>query len=45
MGRYISKMMHDSKYATRLPIGQKRGFRKFQASVLINFTKIGTVLT
>jgi hypothetical protein len=27
MGRYISKMMHDSKYATRLPIGQKRGFK------------------
>jgi zinc protease len=44
MGRYISKMMHDSKYATRLPIGQKRGFRNFNQS-LINFTKIGTVLT
>jgi zinc protease len=23
MGRYLSKMMHDSHYAERLPIGQK----------------------
>jgi zinc protease len=24
MGRYLSKMMHDSHYAERLPIGQKK---------------------
>jgi zinc protease len=23
MGRYLSKMMHDSHYAERLPIGQE----------------------
>jgi zinc protease len=30
MGRYISKMMHDSKYATRLPIGQKEVLKNFK---------------
>jgi zinc protease len=40
MGRYLSKMMHDSHYAERLPIGQKK--RKFKHQSLVNFTKIGT---
>jgi zinc protease len=40
MGRYLSKMMHDSHYAERLPIGQKE-VRKFKHQSLVNF-KIGT---
>ncbi|TWI02222.1 zinc protease [Flavobacterium tiangeerense] len=39
MGRYLSKMMHDSKYATRLPIGQKEVLEKFKHQSLINFYK------
>jgi zinc protease len=39
MGRYISKMMHDSKYTTRLPIGQK-GLENFKHQSLINFTRL-----
>ena len=38
-GRYISKMMHDSHYAERLPIGQKEVLEKFKHQSLINFYK------
>jgi zinc protease len=38
-GRYISKMMHDSHYAERLPIGQKEILEKFKYQSLINFYK------
>ena len=38
-GRYISKMMHDSHYAERLPIGQKEVLEKFKYQSLINFYK------
>jgi zinc protease len=37
--RYISKMMHDSHYAERLPIGQKEVLEKFKYQSLINFYK------
>ncbi|TDE29685.1 insulinase family protein [Flavobacterium ranwuense] len=39
LGRYISKMMHDSHYAKRLPIGQKEILEKFKHQSLINFYK------
>jgi zinc protease len=39
LGRYISKMMHDSHYAERLPIGQKDILEKFKHQSLINFYK------
>lgn len=39
LGRYISKMMHDSHYAERLPIGQKEILEKFKHQSLINFYK------
>ncbi|MFV8344808.1 M16 family metallopeptidase [Flavobacterium sp. ZB4P13] len=39
LGRYISKMMHESHYAKRLPIGQKEILEKFKHQSLINFYK------
>lgn len=39
MGRYISKMMYNSKYATRLPIGQKEILEKFKHESLVRFYK------
>ncbi len=39
LGRYISKMMHESHYAERLPIGQKEILEKFKHQSLINFYK------
>ncbi|TDD78676.1 M16 family metallopeptidase [Flavobacterium caseinilyticum] len=39
LGRYISKMMHESHYAERLPIGQKEVLEKFKHQSLINFYK------
>ena len=39
LGRYISKMMHKSHYAERLPIGQKEILEKFKHESLINFYK------
>ena len=39
LGRYISKMMHDSHYAERLPIGQKEILENFKHQSLINFYK------
>ncbi|MFV8335994.1 M16 family metallopeptidase [Flavobacterium sp. RSP29] len=39
LGRYIGKMMHDSHYAERLPIGQKEILEKFKHQSLINFYK------
>ena len=39
LGRYISKMMHKSHYAERLPIGQKEILEKFKHQSLINFYK------
>ncbi|WP_426064222.1 M16 family metallopeptidase [Flavobacterium sp. DSP2-3-1] len=37
--RYISKMMHESHYAERLPIGQREILEKFKHQSLINFYK------
>ncbi|MFV8368314.1 M16 family metallopeptidase [Flavobacterium sp. LB2R40] len=37
--RYISKLMHNSHYAERLPIGQKEILEKFKHQSLINFYK------
>ncbi|WP_426095973.1 M16 family metallopeptidase [Flavobacterium sp. DSR2-3-3] len=37
--RYISKMMHESHYAERLPIGQREVLEKFKHQSLINFYK------
>jgi zinc protease len=39
MGRYLPKMMHNSKYANRLPIGQKEILEKFKHESLIRFYK------
>ena len=39
MDRYLSKMLHDSKYPTRLPSGQKEVLEKFKRQSLINFYK------
>ena len=39
MGRYLPKMMHNSKYANRLPIGQKEILEKFKYETLIRFYK------
>ena len=39
LGRYISKMMHESHYAERLPIGQKEILEKFKHQSLISFYK------
>ena len=39
MGRYLPKMMHNSKYANRLPIGQKEILEKFKYETLTRFYK------
>ncbi|WP_064716493.1 M16 family metallopeptidase [Flavobacterium succinicans] len=39
MGRYLPKMMYNSKYANRLPIGQKEILEKFKYETLTRFYK------
>lgn len=39
MSRYLPKMMHNSKYANRLPIGQKEILEKFKYETLTRFYK------
>ncbi|MCZ8229638.1 M16 family metallopeptidase [Flavobacterium sp.] len=39
MGRYFPKMMYNSKYANRLPIGQKEILEKFKYETLTRFYK------
>lgn len=39
MNRYLPKMMHNSKYANRLPIGQKEILEKFKYETLTRFYK------
>lgn len=39
LNRYIGKMMHNSHYAERLPIGQKEILEKFKNESLIRFYK------
>ena len=37
--RYLSKMMYNSHYANRLPIGKKESLEKFKYQSLVNFYK------
>ncbi|VXB49022.1 Zinc protease [Flavobacterium sp. 9R] len=39
MSRYLPKMMHNSKYASRLPIGKKEILEKFKYETLTRFYK------
>ena len=39
LGHYLPKMMHNSKYADRLPIGQKEILEKFKYETLTRFYK------
>ncbi len=39
LGRYLPKMMHNSHYADRLPIGEKEILEKFKYDKIINFYK------
>ncbi|MCL9808038.1 M16 family metallopeptidase [Flavobacterium luminosum] len=39
MGRFLPKVMHNSHYANRLPIGQKEILEKFKHEALIRFYK------
>ena len=39
LGHYLPKMMHNSKYANRLPIGQKEILEKFKYETLTRFYK------
>jgi zinc protease len=39
MGRYLPKMMHNSHYANRLPIGKKEILEKFTYDKIVNFYK------
>lgn len=39
MGKYMPKMMHNSHYANRLPIGKKEILENFKYEKLINFYK------
>jgi zinc protease len=45
LSRYLPKMMYNSHYADRLPIGEKEILENFKYDKIISFIKTGTVQT
>jgi zinc protease len=43
LSRYLPKMMYNSHYADRLPIGEKEILENFKYDKIISFIKTGTV--